>query len=340
LDLQHFVVDQKTGDLYVSDGFGSCFRVTDWTDPKLVLCMQDEKTPLKAISLAIDARNRWLYAHNDRAPVVRYRLDGELLTPAPVGGSGGNACTPKISNDWRIGLGKGDRGIAAAPDGSLATLGALGTGANYGGYLRFFKADPNKAPWDGLLFKSFGEKVRAAGVRFDPQGNLYAGKYDSSPKDPPKGFEKDGNFLQSTGRIYKFVPTGSLESGNLFPTEPANPAKVYNIHYGAIGPHFSRTPRFGVDGWGRIYYPTSLLPRVSVIDNEGNAILSFGTYGNRDSAGGLEGDLVPTKDIPMAWPNSVDATDDYIYISDIVNIRLLRLAKTFRAEACAKIRQH
>jgi hypothetical protein len=135
------------------------------------------------------------------------------------------------------------------------------------------------------------------------------------------------------GRIYKFAPTGSLEGGGLFPTEPAAPAKIYDVHYGAIGPRFARTPRFGVDGYGRIYYPTSLLPRVSVMDNEGNEVLSFGTYGNRDSMGGLEGDIVPTKDIPMAWPNSVDATDDYIYVGDIVNIRLLRIRKTFQLDS-------
>ena len=111
--------------------------------------------------------------------------------------------------------------------------------------------------------------------------------------------------------------------------------KIYDIHYGVIGPHFSRTPRFAVDGYGRIYYPTSLLPKVSVIDNEGNPVLSFGTWGNRDSMGGLKGDLVPTKDIPLGWPNSVDATDDHIYIGDIVNCRLLRIAKTFAVEATA-----
>jgi hypothetical protein len=237
--------------------------------------------------------------------------------------------TPAISNDWRIGLGMGDRGIAAAPDGSVVTMNALGTGPNYGGYLRFFRADPKKIPWgQGLLFKSFN-KVRAGGARFDVRGNLYAAKIDGGVKNPPKGFETDRNFAQSTGRLYKFAPTGRL--GDLFPKEPAAPAKVYDIHYGVIGPHFSRTPRFGVDGWGRVYYPTSLLPRVSVIDNEGNPVLSFGTYGNRDSTGGLKGDLVPTKGVPMAWPNSVDATDDWIYVSDIVDIRLMRLAKTFAA---------
>jgi outer membrane protein assembly factor BamB len=339
LDLQHFIVDQKTADLYVADGFGSCFRITDWSDPKFIRCMVDATTPLRAISLAVDSRNRWLYGHGDRQPVRRYRLDGEFLAAAAVGGSGDNACTPKLSNDWRIGLGKGDRGIAAADDGSLATLAALGTGADYGGYLRFFDADPTRAPWDGLLFERFGRKVRAAGVRFDRRGNLYAGKYDGTVRNPPAGFEKDANFLRSTGRIYKYAPTGSFESGNLFPTQPDAPARVYDVHYGAIGPRFSRTPGFAVDGYGRIYYPTSLLPCVSVIDNEGNAILRFGTYGNRDSTGGLPGDAVPTRDVPMAWPNCVDATDDSIYVSDIVNIRLLRLAKQFKLEALLRAKQ-
>jgi len=53
--------------------------------------------------------------------------------------------------------------------------------------------------------------------------------------------------------------------------------------------------------------------------------------------GGLDGDLVPTKDIPMAFPNSVDATDDYIYVSDMVNIRLIRLAKTFILDASVRM---
>ena len=328
LDLQHFVVDPKTENVYSPDGFNNCFKITDWRNPAFTRCMVDAKTPLSAISMAVDARGRFLYCHQDRRPVTRFKLDGEFLTPAPVGGA--NAFTPQISNDWRIRLGLGDRGIAAAPDGSVVTMNALGSGADYGGYLRFYRADPAKAPWgEGLLFKGFGEKVRAAGARFDPRGNLYAGRFEGKPKNPPKGFESDGSFAGSTGRIYKYAPTGVL--GDLFPKDPAGPAKVYDVPYGAISPGFTRTPNFGVDGWGRIWYPSSLQPRVAAIDNEGNEILAFGTYGNRDSMGGLEGDLVPTKDVPMAYPNCVDATDDHVYVSDIVNVRLMRLAKTFAA---------
>jgi hypothetical protein len=330
LDMQQMAVDAKTGDVYFADGFDRCFRVIDWAKPKFEMLMSDQKIPIRGIALAIDARNRWLYTRNDRQPVLRWKLDGgRFLAPAPVGETDDNICTPVLSNDWRIGLGKGDRGIAAAPDGSLATLIALGTGPDYNGHLRFFDAT-DKAPWAGLLFKKF-DNIRAGGVRFDPQGNLYVAKRDGQPAHAPEGFASDRKFLNTTGQIYKIAPTGSLADGNLFPTEPEVAAKVYDVNYGSISDFFSRTPRFGVDAYGRIYYPSSLQPSVAVIDNAGNRILAFGQYANRDSMGGLKGDLVPTKGIPMGWPNSVDATDDYIYVSDIVNIRLMRLAKTFAA---------
>ena len=54
--------------------------------------------------------------------------------------------------------------------------------------------------------------------------------------------------------------------------------------------------------------------------------------------GGLGDDPIPVKGIPMACHNSVDATDDYIYVSDIVSIRLLRLAKRFAASETADIK--
>ena len=335
LDLQHFVVDRRNERVYVADGFNNCFKLVDWEKPNFERLVNSAGQKIGALSMSIDARGRYLYCHQDRRPVVRYRIDGDKLTPDVPGGgkpapsSDGSkrkpfvgGLTPRISNDWRIGLGQGDRGIGAAPDGSVVTMNAVGTHADYGGYLRFFRADPKKIPWgEGLLFKSFGTKVSAAGARFDVRGNLYAGMLGRG---------------KSKGAIYKYAPTGSM--GDLFPTEPKAPAKVYNVEYGYPVPKFSRTPRFAVDGYGRIYYPTSLTPKVSVIDNEGNPILSFGTWGNRDSMGGLDGDLVPTKDVPMAWPNSIDATDDYIYVSDIVNVRLLRLAKTFAATETVKVK--
>lgn len=72
------------------------------------------------------------------------------------------------------------------------------------------------------------------------------------------------------------------------------------------------------------------------MDNAGNEILHFGTYGNRDSRGGLAGDLVPTKGIPLGFPNSVAITDDHIYVGDMVNHRLLRLRMNYVLSATSR----
>jgi hypothetical protein len=118
---------------------------------------------------------------------------------------------------------------------------------------------------------------------------------------------------------------------------PAGPSMQYDVLYGAFDTDcITRTPRFSVDGFGRIYYPTNIAPQVAVMDNAGNAILHFGTYGNRDSMGGLPGDLVPTNGIPLGFPNSVAATDNYIYVADMVNHRLLRIKKNFQLEATSR----
>ena len=327
LDFQHMTVDQKTNELYITDGFGSCFVMKESEKLQAKRCMIDSKTPLFTLEVAIDSQRRFLYRHGHQTSLSRYIIGEEFITPDP----NGLTITPGICNDWRIGLGMNHRGTAVASDGSIAMLGAFvlkDGGANYSGPLNFYSGDTTKNNWTPLTFEKFGKPI-SSGVRFDLKGNMYVGRLADKPTIVPKGFEKDTFFTENMGSIIKYSPTGSYESGNLYPKEPESVSKSYQINYGTISRVFSRTARFGVDGYGRIYYPTSLLNQVSVIDNEGNPILAFGTYGNRDSMGGLEGDLVPTKDVPLAWPNSVEVTDKYIYVGDIVNTRLLQLEKKF-----------
>jgi hypothetical protein len=338
LDLHHMTIDPKTGDAYIADSQGFLFRVRDWKNPQFEPCMLDAQKRLNASCIAIDARSRHLYTVGHyRDPVRRWAMDGEFFTPVPASGS--NEVVSPITCAW-VFTGLWRRGMAVAPGGAgLAALGVwIEKGSridDYSGPLFYFKSDPAGLPWPGRRFSGFGGKSpESGGIQFDLQGNLYAGLADGKPNHVPPGLEKDQDFMRTTKRIYKFAPTGSLASGDLFPTEPTAPAKVYDVHCGSL----SHAPRFGVDGYGRIYYPTGLLPQVSVIDNEGNRILAFGTYGNRDSLGGLPGDLVPTKDIPTAWPNSVDATDDHIYVSDTLNVRLMRLAKVFAVVEMAAIK--
>jgi len=224
--------------------------------------------------------------------------------------------------------GNSDKGIAMAPNGNLAVVGNRKDG------LRVFAGTEAKVPWQATRIADLPNN--SGGVRFDLAGNLYVGYVDRKPTAPLRGFENERH-LSGIGRIHKYAPTGSLESGNLFPEPPSGPSHTYDVLYGAFETKcVTRSPRFGVDGYGRIYYPTNILPRVTVIDNAGNEILHFGTYGNRDSMGGLAGDLVPTKDIPLGLPNSVDATDNYIYVADLVNLRILRLKKHYEAIASSR----
>jgi hypothetical protein len=298
--------------------------------------MIDEKTRLDASSIAIDVQSRHLYTKKHYNQMVkRWALDGKFFTPVPSGGA--NEVIPPVTCRW-VFTGLWERGMAACP-GGVATLGVVvdkgGRWDNYSGPLTYFRPDGDKSPWPRLNFTRFGGKnPNSGGVQFDVRGNLYVGVVDTKPGNVPPGFEKDNDYPEKIGRIHKYAATGTMADRNLFPTEPKAPAKVYDIHYGPI----VHAPRFGVDGFGRIYYPNGLLPQVGVIDNEGNRILAFGTYGNRDSLGGLPGDLVPTKDVPMAWPNSVDVTDDHIFVSDMLNVRLLRLAKTFTAAETVKLK--
>ncbi len=350
LDLQRISVDPETEAVYIPDGYGSLFRVTDWKAPRFVRCCMPDKTPIKASSAAIDPRNRFLYCRNKgkglgwAGAMKRYKLDGskEHLVPAPVGKTGKCAVTENnIQSAWHITWGDGDRGLAVGPGGSLATLDRSNSEKEKNvfaeGQLRIFKRDETTAPWKDLDMKLRDRRLGA--IRYDLKGNLYVG-IQKPGRNIPKVLAKYRLLPRVMGVILKFEPTGSLADGDLYPRAPKGPAKTYDVPLGAYGNKWFRTPRFGVDGWGRIYYPTNIVQKVSVIDNEGNEVLSFGRYGNRD-AGIRVGDRTPDAGkrqsaIPMAYPNSVDATDDYIYVGDMGNCRLLRLAKTFAAsETCA-----
>ena len=329
LGFDRMEVDQKNEEVYVLDDHTSVWKVGDWKKPRFV------KLPLKTASIAIDARNRHIYTRTladdsssySVGKVARFHLDRDDYPPANFGDTGSNRLTPAFHHEWCF-TGNGDKGIAVAANGNLAVVGDPKDG------LRVFTGTEAKVPWDATVVAKLPDA--AAGVRFDLQGNLYVGCRDKKPATLMKGFEGD-HFAEAMGRIHKYSPTGTMESGNLFPKGPSGPAMIYDVPYGAFDVDcIVRGPRFWVDGFGTIYYPTNIAPRVAVMDNAGNEILHFGTYGNRDSMGGLDGDLVPTKGIPLAFPNSVVATDNYIYVADMVNLRLLRVKKLFQAEATSR----
>jgi hypothetical protein len=322
-------VDQKTERVYVLDDHAHVWKVGDWQKPEFT------RVPLRTASIAIDPRRRHLYIRTladgsssySVGKIARHALEQPDYPPANLGDTGSNRLTPAIKYEWCF-TGNSDRGFAVAPNGNLALL-----AQDDGGALQFYHGDERKVPWQSLKLASLG--TYSGGIQFDLAGNLYVGHIDR--KQPPLPGFKGDPFAEKMGRIHRYAPTGSLESGNLFPKAPEGPTHTYDVPFGAFDADcIVRTPRFHVDGYGRICYPTNIAQRVTLMDNAGNEILAFGTYGNRDSLGGLPGDLVPTPGVPMGFPNSVVTTDDYVYVGDMVNQRLLRLRKTFRLEAMSR----
>ncbi|MCG3179149.1 MAG: hypothetical protein BIFFINMI_01480 [Phycisphaerae bacterium] len=328
-------VDRATEAAYVGDDHSTYWKIADWNarQPAFV------KVPVAATSIDIDPRNRYLFSNIGgsvwaKRGIARFFLDKEGNPPANFGDTGSNVFTGKLWTEWCF-TGNGDMGWAVAANGNLA-------GMDQRGHLFFFQGTDAKVPWDETELANFGGRGIYGGVRFDLAGNLYVGHRDGTPNKTPPAF-KDDPFANQTGggqgcvKIVKYAPTGTMASGNLFPAKPTGPAKAYDVNLGAFDVScIVRTPQFNVDAFGRICFPTNIQPRVTLLDNAGNEILHFGTWGNRDSTGGLPDDLVPTKDIPMGLPNSVAATDDYIYVADMVNLRVLRIRKEFALTAGAK----
>ena len=92
--------------------------------------------------------------------------------------------------------------------------------------------------------------------------------------------------------------------------------------------------RFGVDGFGRVFMPDVATFSVRVIDARANPIIRFGGYGNMDSQG-PEGPI-RTPAIPFAWPQYVALSDEAVYVSDVINRRIVRVRLNYEAEArCA-----
>lgn len=322
LGFDRIEVDPATDAVFVLDDHTAVWRVSDWKDPRF------DKLPLKTASIALDPRRRHLYIRTladgsssySVGKVARYHLDRPGYPPADFGDAGTNRLTPAFHHEWCF-TGNGDKGFAVAPNGNVAVVGDPKDG------LRLFHGTAAKLPWQALKIADL--PTLAGGIRFDRSGNLYVGYLDRKPTALPAGFEKD-RYSGMLARIHKFAPTGSLEIGNLFPTVPKGPTRSYDVHFGAFDADcIVRSPRFALDGFGRLHVPTNILPQVVILDDAGNEILRFGTYGNRDSTGGLTGDLVPTKGIPLGFPNSVAATDDHLYVGDMVNHRLLRIEKRF-----------
>jgi hypothetical protein len=133
----------------------------------------------------------------------------------------------------------------------------------------------------------------------------------------------------------------------------ANVQGALNIYSGLAPfshPHLGTTccvcriPRFDVDRYGRLVIPNAMGNFVLLVDNAGNEILAFGSYGNFDSqyvnpntSEGRAGQpTVAVPGIPLAWPDGAGITDRHIYVLDVYGRRVVRADLSWQAEqTCA-----
>lgn len=344
LAFRSMVVDPVTDTAYFASGCSDVWKLKDWEKADFRQCRDTKDQPkgdthgrsthprqIFAADVAIDSRNRYLFTRQCNNDLVyRWALDGEDHARAPVG----NANIPAYSdtlimNEWAGSL-YFDRGMWPSPDGGMFTLSGTPRINYLDVHLFYHPIDPNNGPGKCEAILKLGEMC--AGLRVDRKGRIYIGvRLPNDTPKPPAGFADDWAYKNLMGKIVMYEPTGTKEK--LYPTQPKGPAKVYDVHFGHISRDSGQigfSPRFGVDEYGRICYTNTLSRNVSLMDNAGNEILRFGTYGNIDNWKELEGRWSETKTIPLSWPGSVDATDGWIYVADHANNGVLRLEKTFK----------
>lgn len=329
------VVDRRNENLLVNDSWSSMYKISDWGNPVLSPCSTSSKKRLYAKDVTISPDNL-LYMFEGTGysgPVTRYTLD-RLHTPVPFTNTGQDTLTP--FSFARYAPTMGIRGLAVAPDKRVAIMGLLADRKTY--YVGVF-ADSGSRDISYGKVQIGSLPVMSGGVKYDLKGNLYLGAgYRTASFDVPDAFLSDLGLKWGVGSVFKF---NGQDSGAVLSTGPVNAAKIYNLPLSPfsadpLGGCVCRSPRFDLDPYGRLFLPSAVTCQVSVADNEGNLIHRFGKYGNLDSRGSLPGlptqDVITRNEIPMAWPTSVAASEDYLYISDFINYRIVRVQMVYKAD--------
>ncbi|MBL8028394.1 MAG: T9SS type A sorting domain-containing protein, partial [Fibrobacteres bacterium] len=352
LGLQRMTVDPVTENLYIASGDYDVFKMTNWNTMLFTKCSLDVVPPaifrpnpapglddrqIAAPDVTVDARNRYLIApmHPNSSAAYRFTLDDHYHKLVPLGSTGSARISTLLLTNENAACLYQDKGLVPSPDGGLVSLYGWGYATNdyQKVHLQYHFIDPATGDSVRISIDSLG--TRSGGVRMDLKGNVYAGArlgaQWTAPDSVPQGYAGDESYKLGIGKIYKYSPSGTFEQGKLYNNaSKLAPAKVYNIGYGVLpidGKGFNT--RFGVDYYGRIYYPNTLTQTVAVMDNEGNQLFKFGTYGNLDAWLDAQANPSAATTVPLSWPNSVDATEDYIYVADYVNSGVVRMKKEY-----------
>jgi hypothetical protein len=291
--------------------------------------------------------------------ILRFDRNGE---PAPFAGTGTNVLEARTARPYARGPAHGARGHCVGADGSIYLMGYEKSPTG--------RTVVDVCGPDGRLQRRrvIWMPVDAAGIQVDPAGNLYLTS-SIKPKNSivpaelagqvPLGRRWNGRFNWYPwmhGSVVKFPPAGGGIAGapDWTPPEGTEPRPVeYVAGYGTekvavrnacwVRPGISPAPgakgvqscvclvaRSAVDAFGRVFMPDATTFSVRVVDTNGNPIVRFGSYGNMDSAGADS--AVPEPAIPFAWPQYAAVSDEAVYVSDVINRRIVRVKLDYRVQ--------
>jgi len=375
-DWNRIAVDPQREEVYTSDGGNFLFRY-DGRTGKGGAMTKDGK-PFHGVDLAVGYDGN-LYCRTGTGysgPLERFDRD---LNPVPFA-SGTHSLSPYVYS--RYGVGNCEKGLGVGPNGETYInfmygwnkyfiAGFSGEGKPIAG--RYLKGKiPQKSEGGQQQAKGLDSAVigpipeSCGGLRVDLAGNIYVG-LRLQPKDylPPKEFAKDSAYATWTGSIVKFSSDGGTVLGAVKEDDEAGAegeaakGKLSLIGAKAIYPGIApfsgggfggggsacvcRVPRFDLDRFGRLVFTNAVAGSVAVIDNAGNVIMTFGSYGNFDSQytplpATAGQPLVAVPEIPLAWPTGAGFGADHIYVNDTYNRRVVQVRKQYSIELITSVK--
>jgi hypothetical protein len=186
-------------------------------------------------------------------------------------------------------------------------------------------------------------------VRFGPEGGSWGStggtavvevgekdRFFFKPGPKPEGAMAlaNGDYLQGADKVY--ADYGQMSG-------PDSGAGGMGRISSASGWCVCRSPRFDLDLYDRLYIPNTIANSVRICDNSGNEICSFGAYGNFDSLyvppdSKDKKPLVAMPEIPLGWPVGAAASERAVYVSDMLNRRVVRADLVWKAEELCDIK--
>ncbi|MBL8025031.1 MAG: T9SS type A sorting domain-containing protein [Fibrobacteres bacterium] len=328
---ERLAVDKRNDNVLIQDSWFGIYKITDWAAPKIRPCTTSTGARLYGGDVSVSADHQ-LYVREGtgyNGGITRWDLSARHA-PVPYANTGKNVLTPFIYS--RMGVGYGEHGFAISPepDKRFAVM-YMWDWTKYGVMTLADSAQLVKGDTTGYVDTVVkpieGGYVGCGGVRYDTKGNLYFGVSVKSPDHVvPAGFTADWGYQRGVGGIVR-VPKGNRASVNVSTKAIPGSDYIYKQGFGPFsgtsGECQCRAPRFDIDLYNRLFIPNGITQKVTIVDNNDNVITQFGEYGNTDSKGA--GSLVPTTDIPFAWPIAAVSSDNYVYVSDIINTRVARI---------------